>query len=622
MRPTPTALTRLGAVFCAAGTALALATPAQAAYPPNPVQTSLQPAGDAPNDIALSADDSVYVLSQNGFIVVFTASLDDSRTYPVGASATAIAVDSNDPANPRDDSVYITSSASNHLIVYGNGMDDSQTISLAAGTAPGVIAVDQTDDTVYVGTWQSLATASVIALRGANLDDSRSYPLPSRAQSIAVDSGDDTIYIANGLYGDPAVLTYSGPTFDDSAILPVPVVGSEPWRIAVSPVDDSVYVGLAGTSVPSLLTSRGNFDDSRVRALASAPASNFLAVTVAQDGSTVYAVDTNAASGPLYVMRSTNLDDSTAPLLPSPSSNNYPQAVAASGTIAFTANGTGDSMSIVRNASAPAITTISPASGPPAGGNTVTISGAGFVPLVSTVRLGGAVVAGAQVTGPTTMTFTVPAHPAGSEDVTVTTGLLSATVVNGYTWVSPAPPPPDPVLPPSPPTGVNVEAADRSGLVSWRAPASSGSFPITDYRATALPGGHLCLAPATELSCEITGLVNGTSYTVTVEALNGASWSQPSAPSATFVPRGAIVIVGSRESKRIRIFGRASGWAGEVVLPRFRLAGQSRYRTGYARPTVASDGSFTWSRRTKRKAYVYVKVLSARSNRVIIGAAQ
>ena len=250
----------------------------------------------------------------------------------------------------------------------------------------------------------------------------------------------------------------------------------------------------------------------------------------------------------------------------------------------------------------------------------MTINGAGFVDLVSTVTLGGVAVPGAQVTSPTTMTFTAPAHAAGPADVTVTTGALSATVVNGYTWANPAPPTPAPVFSPSAPTSVTVKAGDRAATVSWLAPASAGSYPITHYRATAAPGGRQCLVAATATTCDITGLVNGTSYTVSVEALNGAGWSPASVPSAAFVPHGSIVIAGSRDGRRIRIDGRAAGLSGETVIPRFKLSGQKAYSTGATRPTVADDGTFTWTRVTPRKARVYVKVAGMRSNRVVIPA--
>ena len=52
----------------------------------------------------------------------------------------------------------------------------------------------------------------------------------------------------------------------------------------------------------------------------------------------------------------------------------------------------------------------------------------------------------------------------------------------------------------------------------WLVPAADGGSAITGYTATASPGGRTCTATIT--SCVITGLANGTAYTVTVRAAN------------------------------------------------------------------------------------------------------
>lgn len=232
--------------------ALSFSGMAQGVYPANPVQTALLPVGNSPIDVAVAADDSVYVLdydsSAPGRIVVFNATLDDSRAYPVGPDPKAIAINSNNPADPRDDTVYVTLGGfgtPDQLVVYSNGMDDSRIVSFDPGTYPGSIAVDPTDDTVYVGTW--VPPMRLIALRGSNLDDSTAYPVTGRAGSIAVDPDDDTVYLAHDQAPNVG-LTYSGPTFDDSVFLPGTIGGATPWKVAVSPTDDSVYVGLSRTN--------------------------------------------------------------------------------------------------------------------------------------------------------------------------------------------------------------------------------------------------------------------------------------------------------------------------------------------------------------------------------------
>lgn len=104
---------------------------------------------------------------------------------------------------------------------------------------------------------------------------------------------------------------------------------------------------------------------------------------------------------------------------------------------------------------------------------------------------------------------------------------------------SPTPTPtPTPATPPSVPRDVRAVPGDRSVVVSWAAPSSAGSFPVSTYVATATPGGQSCLVAAPALTCTVTGLANGSPYTFTVQALNGAGWSPASAPSSVVRPGG------------------------------------------------------------------------------------
>lgn len=72
-------------------------------------------------------------------------------------------------------------------------------------------------------------------------------------------------------------------------------------------------------------------------------------------------------------------------------------------------------------------------------------------------------------------------------------------------------------LVPSAPTNVNATSGDRQLAVTWTAAAANGS-PVTGYVATATPGGASCTSTGT--GCTITGLTNGTTYTVSVVASN------------------------------------------------------------------------------------------------------
>ncbi len=88
---------------------------------------------------------------------------------------------------------------------------------------------------------------------------------------------------------------------------------------------------------------------------------------------------------------------------------------------------------------------------------------------------------------------------------------------------------------PGAPTGVTATAGDTVVDVTWTAPASDGSSPITGYTAVAAPGGAACTT-ITATSCSITGLTNGISYSVTVTATNDIGIGPSSAPSAPATP--------------------------------------------------------------------------------------
>lgn len=82
----------------------------------------------------------------------------------------------------------------------------------------------------------------------------------------------------------------------------------------------------------------------------------------------------------------------------------------------------------------PAVTSLSPASGPTTGGTTVTITGLSFTGTLS-VNFGGTSVA-FTVVNDTTLTVTAPAHAAGQVDVLVTTplGTSANTAADNYTY--------------------------------------------------------------------------------------------------------------------------------------------------------------------------------------------
>lgn len=121
-----------------------------------------------------------------------------------------------------------------------------------------------------------------------------------------------------------------------------------------------------------------------------------------------------------------------------------------------------------------------------------------------------------------TYTFTIRATNASG---TTTTSSRTITVA-----ANPAPPTPPSPVPPSAPTNATATAGNGQASISWVPPANPGTFPVTSYQVTASPGGQSCLTSST--SCTITGLTNGTTYTFTVAALNGAGWGASATSNA------------------------------------------------------------------------------------------
>ena len=90
---------------------------------------------------------------------------------------------------------------------------------------------------------------------------------------------------------------------------------------------------------------------------------------------------------------------------------------------------------------------------------------------------------------------------------------------------------------PGAPTSVSAtSAANGQSVVSWTAPASTGGATITGYTVTSSPGGRTCAWTSGDLSCTVTGLTNGTSYTFSVTATNASGTGSASDASSSVIP--------------------------------------------------------------------------------------
>ena len=97
--------------------------------------------------------------------------------------------------------------------------------------------------------------------------------------------------------------------------------------------------------------------------------------------------------------------------------------------------------------------------------------------------------------------------------------------------------------PPGAPTAVSAIAKSSGAQLSWTAPSSGGSSPITSYRITPYIGSTAQAATTTgsaATSASVGGLTNGTAYTFKVAAINSAGPGADSTASASITPYNTV----------------------------------------------------------------------------------
>jgi PKD repeat protein len=81
-------------------------------------------------------------------------------------------------------------------------------------------------------------------------------------------------------------------------------------------------------------------------------------------------------------------------------------------------------------------------------------------------------------------------------------------------------------------------AGDHSATVTWKPPSLDGDGPVTGYTVTSFPDGKTCTTAAGVLTCDVTGLTAGTSYTFRVRAETTVGPSANSKQTNAVTPYG------------------------------------------------------------------------------------
>lgn len=564
------------------------------------------------------------------------------RTIPLPRQGRAVGVGSE-----AGDPIYIAAGDSfGGQLLRVDPQTLTQTGSVAVGTYPKGLAVSG-DDTVYVINADS---DNMSVVKGSTMTVASTVTVPDEPQAVGVSrTSDDTIFVSNSGVGGTAyrITSINARTLSLGPHVTLGV-GTSPYGLAVG-LDDSVYV----SSYPSDTIFRYNGRTNSVSsAFTGAQGPIGVAVTdsnlvyfTRETGNAVTRFPANSpgssstipvsdpqgiAIGPddtVYVAgrfssRISVIDPQTFAVDDSVSVNGQPLSVAVTQTgLVVTADSGGNAAWII----AQVRPTLPSTSGQAGTTGTIQIGGlpTGVViddTTVTSVRFGGVSAPGwSRVAGTNTLTGTIP-NGTGTVAVTVTLNGGDTASAGAFTYTVPPPAPP---VPASVPLDVAATAGNASARVTWAAPASSGSFPISHYQAISSPGGRTCLVAASTLTCEVPGLTNGATYTFTVKALNGAGWSPSSDPSNAVVPRASaeptIVITGAREGKRIVVTGRSTGLVAGALLTPHVARSLEAFKTGI--PFAAgADGSITWSRRASETLVwrVYLEAGDVRSNTVTI----
>jgi len=101
---------------------------------------------------------------------------------------------------------------------------------------------------------------------------------------------------------------------------------------------------------------------------------------------------------------------------------------------------------------------------------------------------------------------------------------------------------------PAIPASISVTAGNASATVTWTAPASAGTSPVTGYQARILRDGQVVASRAfgaDVLTWNVSGLINGTAQTADVQAVNAVGMG-PRRTSDPFTPAGDTVVSGTK----------------------------------------------------------------------------
>jgi alpha-tubulin suppressor-like RCC1 family protein/serine protease inhibitor ecotin len=156
---------------------------------------------------------------------------------------------------------------------------------------------------------------------------------------------------------------------------------------------------------------------------------------------------------------------------------------------------------------------------------------------------------------------------------------------------------------PGKPTGATATPGNGSAVVSWTAPVDNGGSAITGYTVTSTPGSYTCTTIGA-LSCTVSGLTSGTSYTFTVHATNVAGNGIESDASSSVTP----ATVPGKPTGATATAGNGSAlvyWTAPVDNGGSTITGYTVTSSGDAKTCTSSATNCTVSGLTSGQPYTF-----------------
>ncbi|MFJ4792546.1 IPT/TIG domain-containing protein [Kitasatospora purpeofusca] len=483
--------------------------------------TATVPVGAIPGPVAVSPDGSRLYVGNNiatavgGITVIDTATNTVTATFATGSQPFGIAF------APDGAKAYVANFVGSSVSVVDTATSTvTATITDPDARTPAAVVVAPDGAHVYTANFNS-NTVSVIDTATNTI--TALVPDPGGPEGIAIAPDGAHVYVANANAGNVAVIDTATNTVTGTT-----AVGSGPVGVAVDRVGGSAYVTNSGSNTVSVIdTATGTV--TRTVPVGTTPFGVTVtpapvAVTAitptqgpASGGGTVTLTGTGLAGAGAVSFGGTPATDVTVVDDLTVTATVPAHAAGPVDVTVTTPAGTSPASAADRYTyfAPPTVTSVSPTSGPTAGGTPVTVHGTGLTGATALTFGPGSPATTLSCTSDTTCATVSPAHPAGPVDIQVTTpGGTSAT--SGADLFS--------YVPPTADLAVTVAGQPHLGILvpylTYTLTArNNGPDPVTSATVTATlpPGAGAtnpspgCTATTHTVTCAYGGIASGAS---------------------------------------------------------------------------------------------------------------